>query len=46
MYNASYDAFTENLTVKKFLEADTDGSTNLGTQDVATIINYIVNQNA
>lgn len=46
MYNASYDAFTENLTVKKFLEADVDGSKNLGTQDVATIINYIVNQNA
>lgn len=45
MYNASYDAFTENLTVKKFLEADTDGSKNLGTQDVAAIINYIVNGN-
>lgn len=45
MYNASYDAFTENLTVKKFLEADVDGSKNLGTQDVAAIINYIVNGN-
>lgn len=46
MYNAAYSAFTENLTIKKFLEADLDGSKNLGTQDVAAIINFIVNGTA
>lgn len=46
MYNASYMEFTENLPMRKFLEADmmTDGK--LDTQDVAAIINYIVGAQA
>ena len=43
MYNASYMEFTENLPMLKFLEADMSTDMKLDTQDVATIINYIVN---
>ena len=42
MYNASYDEFTENLPMKKFLEADVKNDKKLDTKDVAAIINYIV----
>ena len=43
MYNASYMEFTENLPMLKFLEADMSTDMKLDTQDVAAIINYIVN---
>lgn len=46
MYNASYMEFTETLPMRKFLEADLDGSMNLGIQDVVAITNCIVKQNA
>ncbi|MBR2310457.1 MAG: hypothetical protein IKA47_07985 [Oscillospiraceae bacterium] len=42
MYNASYMEFTENLPMKKFLEADMETDSKLDTKDTAAIINYIV----
>ena len=42
MYNASYMEFTENLPMKKFLEADMETDSKLNTKDTAAIINYIV----
>lgn len=47
MYNASYDDFSETLTMRKFLEADvSDAETSvkaLNALDVAAVVNYIVN---
>ena len=42
MYNASYMDFTEDLPMRKFLEADMETDSKLDTKDVAAIINYIV----
>lgn len=42
MYNASYMDFTSELPMRKFLEADLNGSKNLDTQDVAFIINSVI----
>lgn len=44
MYNASYMEFTEHLPVLKFLEADVSTDGKLDVQDVASIINHIVNK--
>ena len=44
MYNASYMEFTEHLPVLKFLEADVSTDGKLDVQDVAAIINHIVNK--
>ena len=46
MYNASYMEFTENLPMLKFLEADMTFDGKLDVNDVAAIINYIVNGSA
>ena len=46
MYKASYMEFTQNLPMLKFLEADVKTDSKLDTQDVAAIINYIVNNPA
>lgn len=43
MYNASYMEFTGNLPMLKFLEADMTYDGKLDVNDVAAIINYIVN---
>ena len=43
MYNASYMNFDENLPMLKFLEADVTFEGKLDVNDVAAIINYIVN---
>ena len=43
MYNASYMDFNEDLPMLKFLEADVKTDSKLDTQDVAAIINYIIN---
>ena len=42
MYNASYEEFTENLPMKKFLEADLECDKHLDTRDVTAIINHLV----
>ena len=42
MYNAHYMSFSEDLPMRKFLEADVQTDMELTTQDVATIINVIV----
>ena len=43
MYNASYMDFNDDLPMLKFLEADVKTDSKLDTQDVAAIINYIIN---
>ena len=43
MYNASYMEFTENLPMLKFLEADVSTNMKLDVNDVASVINFIVN---
>ena len=42
MYNASYEEFTEDLPMRKFLEADMETNMTLDTTDVAAIINALV----
>lgn len=41
MYSAVYSAFTENVTVQKFLEADMDNSGTLTTADAAAVVGKI-----
>lgn len=43
MYNASYMDFTDDLPMKKFLEADMETDRKLDTKDVAAIVSYIIN---
>lgn len=38
MYQAKYEAFTENLTVESFLRADMDGSKSIAVKDAAEIV--------
>lgn len=42
MYNASYKEFTQDLPMRKFLEADVNYDMKLDTTDVAAVINYIL----
>lgn len=46
MYNASYMEFTDSLPMLKFLEADISTDKKLDVNDVAAIINFIVNGTA
>ena len=42
MYNASYGAFTEDVTMEKFLRADVNGDTAVNVEDAAAIIGSIL----
>lgn len=42
MYNASYSAFTEDVTMEKFLRADVNTDGNVNTEDAAAIISSIL----
>ena len=42
MYNAHYAAFTENVTIEKFLRADINGDAKINVEDAAAIINSLL----
>ena len=42
MYNAYYPGFSDDATMEKFLEADTNGDTVVNVEDATAIINYLL----
>lgn len=43
MYNTMYDAFTNDVTVQKFLLADVNGDSNINVADAAAIVESLLN---